>query len=84
MSRLVAKLTSKNQLTLPKWLVDELDEPSHFQIQFVRSRRALILWPGRVVSLEEQAEKAGIPARVLRMARKLVEEEKAARSASPS
>lgn len=72
---ILAKLTSKNQLTLPKRIVEQLDNPTHFEVGVHQG--ALVLWPGRVVSLELQAETAGIPPAVLRRARKLVEEEKA-------
>ncbi|MDB5412869.1 MAG: hypothetical protein JWR10_1204 [Rubritepida sp.] len=73
----LAKLTSKNQLTLPKRVVEELDYPSHFEVTVLKG--TLILWPGRIVSLERQAEAAGIPPKVLRRAVHLVEAEKAAK-----
>lgn len=72
---MLAKLTAKNQLTLPKRIVDALDNPTHFEIQVHKG--ALILWPGRVVSLERQAETAGIPPEVLREARRLLAEREA-------
>lgn len=72
---MLAKLTAKNQLTLPKRVVAALDNPTHFEIQVHKG--ALILWPGRVVSLERQAETAGIPADVLREARRLLAEREA-------
>lgn len=72
---MLAKLTAKNQLTLPKRVVEALDNPTHFEIQVHKG--ALILWPGRVVSLERQAETAGIPADVLREAQRLLAERKA-------
>jgi len=43
-----AKLTSKNQLTLPKRVVEALGCPTHFRVQVVQG--ALVLWPGRVVT----------------------------------
>lgn len=72
---MLAKLTAKNQLTLPKRVVDALGNPTHFEIQVHKG--ALILWPGRVVSLERQAETAGIPPEVLREAQRLLAERKA-------
>ncbi len=72
---MLAKLTAKNQLTLPKRVVEALDHPTHFEVQVHRG--ALILWPGRVVSLERQAETAGIPPGVLREAQRLLAERKA-------
>lgn len=44
----MAKLTSKNQLTLPKQVVESLGNPSHFQVQVHDG--VLLLWPGRLVS----------------------------------
>jgi hypothetical protein len=73
----LARLTSKNQLTLPKHIVDALDQPTHFE--GVVSKGALCLWPGRVISLERQAETAGIPPSVLREAFRIVEERRAAK-----
>ncbi|HEV7456390.1 MAG TPA: hypothetical protein VGN96_06390 [Roseococcus sp.] len=72
---MLAKLTAKNQLTLPKRVVEALDNPTHFEIQVHKG--ALILWPGRVVSLERQAATAGIPPDVLREAQRLLAERKA-------
>jgi hypothetical protein len=66
----VAKLTSKNQLTLPQRIVEQLNRPTHFE--GVVAQGALCLWPGRVVSLERQGERAGIPASVLREAWRIV------------
>jgi hypothetical protein len=43
-----AKLTSKNQLTLPKSVVESLGWPTHFRVQVVKG--ALVLWPGRVMT----------------------------------
>jgi hypothetical protein len=74
----LAKLTSKNQLTLPLWVVEQLDHPSHFQILVVDG--VLMLAPGRIVSLAWQAETAGIEPEVLRQARRLTEEKKAAKA----
>lgn len=77
----LAKLTSKNQLTLPDWAVEQTDYPTHYEI-YVREG-VLMLFPGRIVSLEAQAKAAGIEPEVLRMARKLVAERKAAKQGSP-
>lgn len=70
----LAKLTSKNQLTLPDWAVEQTDYPTHYEI-YVREG-VLMLFPGRIVSLETQAKAAGIEPEVLRMARKLMAERK--------
>lgn len=40
----MAKLTSKNQLTLPKAVVEALGSPRHFRIQVHEG--VLLLWPG--------------------------------------
>jgi hypothetical protein len=74
----LARLTSKNQLTLPKHIVDALDRPTHFES--IVAKGALCLWPGRVISLERQAETAGIPPSVLREAFRIVEERRAAKA----
>jgi hypothetical protein len=46
MARL-AKRTSKNQLTLPKWAVEQLGSPTHFRVQVHDG--VLLLWPGTLV-----------------------------------
>jgi len=46
-----AKLTSKNQLTLPRRVVEALGWPTHFRVQVVQG--ALVLWPGRVVTADQ-------------------------------
>lgn len=43
----LAKLTSKNQLTLPKALVEALGMPTYFRVQLHDG--VLLLWPGRLV-----------------------------------
>jgi hypothetical protein len=43
----MAKLTSKNQLTLPRSVVEELGHPTHFRAQVHNG--VLLLWPGRLV-----------------------------------
>lgn len=45
----LAKLTSKNQLTLPRAVVQALGFPTHFRVQLHEG--ALVLWPGRVVTV---------------------------------
>lgn len=72
---ILAKLTSKSQLTLPQRVVAALDHPTHFEVQVHKG--TLILWPGRIISLERQAEVAGIPPEVLREAQRLVAERRA-------
>ena len=42
---MLAKLTSKNQITLPKQAVDALGRPSHFQVEVEDGR--LVLSPAR-------------------------------------
>jgi len=42
---MLAKLTSKNQLTLPKRAVEALGNPSHFQVEIDGDR--LVLTPSR-------------------------------------
>jgi hypothetical protein len=44
----MAKMTSKNQLTLPKAVVDALGRPTHFRVQVHDG--VLLLWPGKLVS----------------------------------
>ena len=74
MAHTTVKVTSKNQLTLPKRIMEELDYPSHFKLGVVKG--ALWLFPARLVSLELQAKTAGIPPDVLRLAQRLVAEGK--------
>ena len=74
MAHITVKVTSKNQLTLPKRVMEELDYPSHFKLGVVKG--ALWLFPARLVSLELQAKTAGIPLDVLRLAQRLVAEGK--------
>ncbi|PHK96995.1 hypothetical protein CR162_01100 [Pseudoroseomonas rhizosphaerae] len=52
----LAKLTSKNQLTLPRAVVAALGHPSHFRVQLHAG--ALVLWPGRVVTVLDEPEAA--------------------------
>lgn len=74
MPHVTVKVTSKNQLTLPKRIMEQLDYPSHFKLGVVKG--ALWLFPARLVSLELQARTAGIPPDVLRLAQRLVAERK--------
>ncbi|MEI6161278.1 MAG: hypothetical protein WCP77_15700 [Roseococcus sp.] len=74
MPHITVKVTSKNQLTLPKRIMEQLDYPSHFKLGVVKD--ALWLFPARLVSLELQAKTAGIPPDVLRLAQRLVAEGK--------
>lgn len=74
MAHVTVKVTSKNQLTLPKRIMEQLDYPSHFKLNVVKG--ALWLFPARLVSLELQAKTAGIPLDVLRLAQRLVAEGK--------
>ncbi|MBS7788603.1 hypothetical protein KTR66_01280 [Roseococcus sp. SDR] len=76
MAHITVKVTSKNQLTLPKRIMEQLDYPSHFKLNVVKG--ALWLFPARLVSLELQAKTAGIPLDVLRLAQRLVAEGKGA------
>ncbi|MBX9751962.1 MAG: hypothetical protein K5Q68_20400 [Roseococcus sp.] len=74
MAHITVKVTSKNQLTLPKRIMEQLDYPSHFKLGVVKG--ALWLFPARLVSLELQAKTAGIPLDVLRLAQRLIAEGK--------
>lgn len=74
MPAITVKVTSKNQLTLPKRIMEQLDYPSHFKLGVVEG--ALWLFPARLVSLELQAKTAGIPPDVLRLATRMVAEGK--------
>ena len=48
--RRIAKLTSKNQLTLPAEVIAALGHPTHFQVQVAQG--ALVLFPARLVREE--------------------------------
>lgn len=52
----MAKMTSKNQLTLPKAVVEVLGAPTHFRVQVHDG--VLLLWPGKLVSAAD-AGRAG-------------------------
>lgn len=75
MRRQLAKLTSKNQLTLPQWAIEELDYPSHFEI--IVRENVLLLFPSRIVSLELLGKRSGLPLDVLRLAQKILADRKA-------
>lgn len=74
MPAITVKVTSKNQLTLPKRIMEQLDYPSHFKLGVVKG--ALWLFPARLVSLELLAKTAGIPPDVLRLATRMIAEGK--------
>jgi hypothetical protein len=47
----IAKLTSKNQLTLPKAAAEALGRPTHFRVLVAQGN--LVLIPARLTSAEE-------------------------------
>jgi len=53
MAARMAKLTSKNQLTLPRWAVTELGDPVYFRVQVHDG--VLLLWPSRLVGTADMA-----------------------------
>lgn len=68
----LARVTSKNQLTLPKRLMDAIGNPRFFEIQAVKG--ALILRPTRGENTAELAERLGLTDDVLREARRMIAE----------
>ena len=52
----LAKMTAKNQLTLPKAVVDALGHPSHFRVQVHQG--VLLLWLARLVCDDDAARAA--------------------------
>jgi hypothetical protein len=56
MAARLAKLTSKNQLTLPKAAVAALGNPTHFRVQVHEG--VLLLWPGRLLCTADMAAPA--------------------------
>ncbi len=52
---MLAKITSKNQLTLPRRAVEALGNPSHFTVEVVSGR--LVLSPARLGGAEEVRRK---------------------------
>jgi hypothetical protein len=57
MAMRMAKITSKNQLTLPKAVVEALGGPTHFRVQVHDG--VLLLWPGKLVSTADVAGAGG-------------------------
>lgn len=71
-ANLLAKVTSKNQLTLPKAALEALGYPTHFRVQVHDG--ALVLWPGLLVTEPEAAKMIGLDAQALRDARRSMRE----------
>ena len=63
----MAKMTVKNQLTLPKAVVEALGNPSHFRVQVHKD--ALILWPARLVTARDHAARLATDEATLRAAK---------------
>ncbi|MFC0409051.1 hypothetical protein [Roseomonas elaeocarpi] len=63
-SRSLAKLTAKNQLTIPGAALEVLDWPTHFRVQV--SQGALVLWPVALVAPGTAASALGLDAQALR------------------
>jgi len=78
----VARVTSKNQLTLPKRVMDAIGNPRFFEIQPVQG--ALILRPSKGESTAEVARRLGLTDDVLREARRLIAERQAAAGQTPA
>jgi hypothetical protein len=55
----MAKLTSKNQLTLPRQVVEALGNPVYFRAQVHEG--VLLLWPSRLVDTAGAAPPRGGP-----------------------
>jgi bifunctional DNA-binding transcriptional regulator/antitoxin component of YhaV-PrlF toxin-antitoxin module len=60
---MLAKITSKNQITIPKQIMDQLDDVTHFDVQL--DKGALILKPVRfyetnLEKIRSKIEKLGI------------------------
>jgi hypothetical protein len=55
---MLAKMTSKNQLTLPQRVVDALGKPSHFQVDLQGDR--LILTPARLGQADAVRQKLAL------------------------
>lgn len=75
-AKMLAKVTSKNQLTLPKAALEALGYPTHFRVQVHEG--TLILWPGLLVTEPEAATMIGLDAQALREARRSMRERGAA------
>lgn len=68
--RYIAKLTSKNQLTLPAHVVAALGRPSHFRVHVTDG--ALVLMPARLAADEEiigRLERRGMDAETVEQVR---------------
>lgn len=58
---MLAKLTSKNQLTLPKQAVDALGRPSHFTVEIEDGRLVLVpARPGGAEAVRRKLAELGI------------------------
>jgi bifunctional DNA-binding transcriptional regulator/antitoxin component of YhaV-PrlF toxin-antitoxin module len=58
---MLAKLTSKNQLTLPKQALDALGRPSHFTVEVEDGRLVLIpAQPGGAAAVRRKLTELGI------------------------
>ncbi|MBV9750295.1 MAG: AbrB/MazE/SpoVT family DNA-binding domain-containing protein [Acetobacteraceae bacterium] len=58
---MLAKLTSKNQLTLPKQAVDALGRPSHFTVEIEEGRLVLVpARPGAAAAVRRKLAELGI------------------------
>lgn len=71
-SRFFAKVTSKNQLTLPRAALEAAGWPTHFRVQVHRDGRGqpmLILWPGLLMTAPEAARALGIDEVAMQAAR---------------
>ncbi|MDB5369399.1 MAG: Toxin-antitoxin system, antitoxin component, AbrB domain protein [Roseomonas sp.] len=53
----MAKMTSKNQLTLPRAAVEALGHPTHFRVQVHDG--VLLLWPAKLVCTADAAVAGG-------------------------
>ena len=60
---MLAKITSKNQITIPKQIIDQLDDVTHFDVQL--DKGAVVLKPVRfyktnLEQIRSKIEKLGI------------------------
>ena len=78
---MVAKVTAKNQLTLPRAALEALNWPTHFRVQVHGG--ALVLWPGLLVTEPEAAKMLGLDAQALRDARQQTRERQEKAGDSP-
>ncbi|MFT8247143.1 AbrB/MazE/SpoVT family DNA-binding domain-containing protein [Roseomonas sp. BN140053] len=74
--RMLAKVTAKNQLTLPRAALEALGWPSHFRVDV--SGGALVLRPAALVSEGEVAVALGLDAEALREVRRAMRRRNAA------